>query len=85
VTPLYPQKLALTSAISGDDSVGTVRSRTEATELVYDECRKSPEQFVYSILVHKKLTSDFSVFYLSIYYFQFNILNSARSLRTLEK
>ena len=31
VTPLYPQKLALTSPTSGDRSVGIVRSRTKAT------------------------------------------------------
>ena len=37
VTPLYPQKLALTSPTSGGRSVGIVRSRTKATEfsLVY--------------------------------------------------
>jgi hypothetical protein len=29
---LYPQKLALTSPTSGGRSVGTVRSRTKATE-----------------------------------------------------
>ena len=33
VTPLYPQKLALTST-GGGRSVGIVRSRTKATELV---------------------------------------------------
>ena len=32
VTPLYPQKLALTSPTGGGRSVGMVRSRTEATE-----------------------------------------------------
>ena len=37
VTPIYPQKLALTSPTSGGRSVGIVRSRTKATEfsLVY--------------------------------------------------
>jgi len=37
VTPLYPQKLALTSPTGGGRSVGTVRVRTKATEfrLVY--------------------------------------------------
>jgi hypothetical protein len=30
-TPLYPQKLALTSPIGVGRSVGTVRSRTKAT------------------------------------------------------
>jgi hypothetical protein len=33
-SPLYPQKLALTSPTSGGHSVGTVRSRTKATELM---------------------------------------------------
>jgi len=32
VTPLYPQKLALTSPTGGGGSVGIVRSRTKATE-----------------------------------------------------
>jgi hypothetical protein len=32
---LYPQKLALTSPISGGRSVGIVRSRTEAKEFIY--------------------------------------------------
>jgi hypothetical protein len=31
---LYPQKLPINSAISGDRSVGIVRSRTTATELL---------------------------------------------------
>jgi hypothetical protein len=37
VTPVYPQKLALTSPAGGGRSVGMVRSRTKATEfsLVY--------------------------------------------------
>jgi hypothetical protein len=37
VTPLYPQKLAITSPTGGDRSVGIVRSRTKAMEfsLVY--------------------------------------------------
>jgi len=34
VTPLYPQKLALTSPTGGGRSVGIVRVRTEATELL---------------------------------------------------
>ena len=33
-TPLYPQKLALTSPTGGGRSVGIVRSRTKATEFV---------------------------------------------------
>jgi hypothetical protein len=32
MTLLYPQKLALTSPTTGGRSVGTVRSRTQATE-----------------------------------------------------
>ena len=35
VTPLYPQKLALTSPTGGGRSVGIVRSRTKATEQKY--------------------------------------------------
>jgi hypothetical protein len=34
VTPLYQQKLALTSPTGGGRSVGMVRSRTKATEFV---------------------------------------------------
>jgi len=40
VTPLYPQKLALTSPTGGGRSVGMVRSRTEATEC-YIVCHSS--------------------------------------------
>ena len=35
VTPLYPQKLALTSLTGGGRSVGIVRSRTKATEFSF--------------------------------------------------
>jgi hypothetical protein len=34
-TPLYPQKLALTSPTSGGHLVGIVRSRTTATEILF--------------------------------------------------
>jgi hypothetical protein len=34
-SPLYPQKLALTSPTSGGRSVGIVRSQTQATGFVY--------------------------------------------------
>jgi hypothetical protein len=34
-TPLYPQKLALTSSTSGCRSVGIVHSRTQATEFSF--------------------------------------------------
>jgi hypothetical protein len=36
VTPLYPQKLALTSPTGGGRSVGIVRSRTKAMEFSLD-------------------------------------------------
>jgi len=35
VTPLYPQKLALTSPTGGGRSVGMVRSLTKATEFSF--------------------------------------------------
>jgi len=35
VTPLYPQKLALTSPTGGGRSVGIIRVRTKATEFLY--------------------------------------------------
>ena len=35
VTPLYPQKLALTSPTGGGRSVGIVRLRTKATEFIF--------------------------------------------------
>jgi len=35
VTPLYPQKLALTSPTGGGRSVGIVRMRTKATEFSF--------------------------------------------------
>ena len=35
VTPLYPQKLVLTSPTGGGRSVGIVRSRTKATEFSF--------------------------------------------------
>jgi len=38
VTPLYPQKLALTSPTGGGRSVGIVRVRTKATEFFYIVC-----------------------------------------------
>ena len=38
MTPLYPQKLALTSPTGGGRSVGIVRWRTKATEFFYKKC-----------------------------------------------
>jgi hypothetical protein len=47
VTPLYPQNLALTSVTSEGRSVGVVRLRTKATELLLcltvDTCYNVPE------------------------------------------
>ena len=40
VTPLYPQKLALTSPTGGGRSVGIVRSRTKATEFSLALCSR---------------------------------------------
>jgi hypothetical protein len=45
-TPLYPQKLALTSPTSGGRSVDIVRSRTKVTELVGCLLRKLPKTVV---------------------------------------
>ena len=41
MTPLYPQKLALTSPTGGGRSVGIVRSRTKATEFVCLHCLRN--------------------------------------------
>ena len=41
VTPLYPQKLALTLPTGGSRSVGIVRSRTKATEFIKQNCAPS--------------------------------------------
>ena len=41
VTPLYPQKLALTWPTGGGRSVGIVRVRTEATEFSFSLSRTS--------------------------------------------
>ena len=38
VTPIYPQKLALTSPTGGGRSVGIVRVRTKATEFSFLAC-----------------------------------------------
>ena len=46
VTPLYPQKLALTSPTGGGRSVGIARSRTKAT--LFSLVLKHPA-FVYNI------------------------------------
>jgi len=53
VTPLYPQKLALTSPTGGGRSVGIVRSRTKATEFSFS---------LYVNQLHKYIASP--VFYI---------------------
>ena len=58
VTPLYPQKLALTSPTGGGRSVGIVRSRTKATELLVS-------LVVYVFLDAATLTEVFPCFFLS--------------------
>jgi len=47
VTPLYPQKLALTSPTGGGRSVGIVRVRTKATE--------------FSLLTHSRVTEKYII------------------------
>jgi len=50
VTPLYPQKLALTSPTGGGRSVGIVRVRTKATEFSF-----SGQPFVITYNMHVAL------------------------------
>jgi len=47
VTPLYPQKVALTSPTGGGRSVGMVRSRTNATEFSLVLVCSSLQGFLY--------------------------------------
>ena len=52
VTPLYPQKLALTSPTGGGRSVGIVRSRTKATDfslVLYKDAVKCLYQIAHSV------------------------------------
>jgi hypothetical protein len=44
-TPLFPQKLALTSLTSGGRSVGIVRSRIQATEFILLFCLVAPQLY----------------------------------------
>jgi hypothetical protein len=63
VTPLYPQKLVLTSLTGGGRSVGIVRSRTKAMEFsldfVYSLSLCCPSRYKYAsiiigVLLHRK-------------------------------
>jgi len=53
VTPLYPQKLALTSPTGGGRSVGIVRVRTKATEFVFVWPSDG-----HTVQIGRRLTSD---------------------------
>ena len=66
VTPLYPQKLALTLPTGGGRSVGIVRSRTKTTEFVlyiYIYYDMSASVFVVQFNGFMSLTSYFDVEY----------------------
>jgi hypothetical protein len=53
VTPLDPQKLALTSPTGGGRSVGIVHSRTKATEFSFSfRCYMGSQQIRICIKVH---------------------------------
>ena len=54
VTPLYPQKLALTSPTGGGRSVGIVRVRTKATE--------------FSLYSHTQLSNFVKVYFLHCFF-----------------
>jgi len=58
VTPLYPQKLALTSPTGGGRSVGIVRVRTKAMEFSLVLVRVVPKYLNFSTL-SKELVSIF--------------------------
>ena len=55
VTPLYPQKLALTSPTGGGRSVGIVRVRTKATEFSFMMLRV-PEHVCASCVLLRDIT-----------------------------
>jgi len=61
VTPLYPQKLALTSPTGGGRSVGIVRSRTKATEFSFRVTVNFHEGFLHSDQLRQlSCTSNFN-------------------------
>jgi len=59
VTPIYPQKLALTSPTGGGRSVGIVRVRTKATEFVLLFVRYEVEHIQNTIALYT--TADIAV------------------------
>ena len=62
VTPLYPQKLALTSPTGGGRSVGIVRLRTKATEFFF-------RNEIWTILIDPKRLRIFFVILFPSYFF----------------
>ena len=58
VTPLYPQKFALTSPNGGGRSVGIVRLRTKATELFGDLSLNFVRHTRYVEIVVNRLVAD---------------------------
>jgi hypothetical protein len=52
-THLYPQKLAVTSPTSGGRSVGIVRSRTKAAELVSYTVSRTPQTWDQPVARHR--------------------------------
>ena len=76
VTPLDPQKLALTSPTGGGRSVGIVRSRTKATEFFFSmhetfvvaskyekACRANRDQFHVNIRMTRQRRNNVAVRY----------------------
>jgi hypothetical protein len=51
VTPLYPQKLALSSPTGGGRSVGTVRSRTKSIELMLVKYKQILHTYLFNYLL----------------------------------
>ena len=76
VTPLYPQKLALTLPTGGGRSVNIVRSRTKTTEFFFkwrSWNRNLPETEDFVILVHHIMKEKFNVNYLNGTFFLINL------------
>jgi len=64
VTPLYPQKLALTSPTGGGRSVGIVRSRTKATDSSLVLVASCWSKFTITLITYYKLKlSNFYTLY----------------------
>ena len=76
VTPLYPQKSALTSPTGGGRSVGIVHVRTEATEFNF---------LVYHYLLDKALSSYLLLNTLTINRHTFNIHCHSHLIKSVKK